>query len=76
MRGLISLVDDNHVHNNLKEILVYVYHGSTVNNRQKKKKMVLLLHVNRESLEHRSLKLKYLQDFREKKIEGRTLRSS
>ena len=27
-RGLISLVSDNHVGNNLKEILVYVYYGS------------------------------------------------
>ena len=28
MRGLISLVNDNHVDNNLKEILVYVYFGA------------------------------------------------
>ena len=32
-RGLISLVNDNHVNNNLKEILVFVYIGSIVNNR-------------------------------------------
>ena len=32
-RGLISLVNDNHVDNNLTEILLYVYFGSTVNNR-------------------------------------------
>ena len=31
-RGLISLVNDNHVNNNLKEILVYVYFGSILNN--------------------------------------------
>ena len=34
--GLISLVNDNHVDNKLKKILVYVYYGSTVNNRAKK----------------------------------------
>ena len=34
-RGLISLVNDNHVDNNLKEILVHAYFGSTVNNRSK-----------------------------------------
>ena len=28
MRGLIALVNENHVDNNLKEILVYVYFGS------------------------------------------------
>ena len=33
MCGLIPLVNDNHVDNNLKEILVYVYYGSNVNNR-------------------------------------------
>ena len=31
MRGLTSLVNDNHVDNNLNEILVYVYSGSIVN---------------------------------------------
>ena len=31
MFGLISLVYDNHVDNNLKEILMYVYLGSVVN---------------------------------------------
>ena len=31
-RGLISLVNDNHVENNLKEILVNVYYGSIFNN--------------------------------------------
>ena len=31
-RGVISLFSDNHVNNYLKEILVYVYLGSTVNN--------------------------------------------
>ena len=34
-RGLISLVNDNHVANNRKEILVYVYFGSIVNKRPK-----------------------------------------
>ena len=29
-RGLISLVNDNYVDNNLKEILMYVYFGSIV----------------------------------------------
>ena len=32
MHGLISLVNDNHMDNSLKEILVYVYFGSIVNN--------------------------------------------
>ena len=36
-RGLISLVNDNHIDNNLKEILVYVYLGSIVNNQPKNK---------------------------------------
>ena len=35
MRGLISLVNDNHVDNNFKEILVYIYLGSIVINRPK-----------------------------------------
>ena len=35
MFHLISLFNDNHVDNNLKEILVYVYFGSTVNNQPK-----------------------------------------
>ena len=30
MRGMISLANDNHVDNNLKDILVNVYYGSTV----------------------------------------------
>ena len=34
-RGLISLINDNHVDNNIKEILVYVNLGSIVNNRPK-----------------------------------------
>ena len=34
-RGLISVVNDSHVDNSLKEILVYVYNGSIVNNRLK-----------------------------------------
>ena len=34
---LISLVIDKHLDNNLKEILVYVYSGSIVNNRYKKR---------------------------------------
>ena len=29
----ISLVNDNHVDINFKEIMVYVYYGSTVNNK-------------------------------------------
>ena len=33
---LISLVNENPVDNNLKEILVYVYSGSIANNRPKK----------------------------------------
>ena len=33
--GLISLVNYNHVDNNLKEILVYVHFGSIVNNQPK-----------------------------------------
>ena len=35
MRSLISLVKDNHMYNNLKEIFAYVYFGSIVNNRLK-----------------------------------------
>ena len=31
MHGLITLVSDNHVDNYLKEILVFVYYGSIVN---------------------------------------------
>ena len=34
-RYLDSLVNINHVNNNLKDILVYVYIGSIVNNRSK-----------------------------------------
>ena len=33
MRGLITLVSSYHVDNYLKEILAFVYYGSTVNNR-------------------------------------------
>ena len=33
--GLISLVNDNHMDNNLKEILVYIYSELTVNNQPK-----------------------------------------
>ena len=36
MRGLITLVNDNHVDNCLKEILAFVYYGSIVNSRIKK----------------------------------------
>ena len=32
MHSLISLVNDNHVDNYLKEILAFVYYGSIVNN--------------------------------------------
>ena len=35
--GFISLFKVNHVDNNLKEIMVYVYFGRIVNNRSKKK---------------------------------------
>ena len=38
-RSLISLVNDNHVDNNLKEILVCVYLGSIVNNRPNNENM-------------------------------------
>ena len=37
MRGLISFVNDNHMDNNLKEILVYVFVGLIVNNRTDQK---------------------------------------
>ena len=33
MRGLITLVNDNHVNNYTKENLAFVYNGSIVNNR-------------------------------------------
>ena len=32
MRGLITLDNDNHVDNYLREILVFLYYGSNVNN--------------------------------------------
>ena len=32
MSQMIQLVNDNHVDNYLKEILAFVYYGSTVNN--------------------------------------------
>ena len=35
-RCFISLVNNNHVNNRLKETLVYVHYGSIVNNRPKK----------------------------------------
>ena len=35
MHSLISLVDDNHMDNKLKEIFVYVFYGSVVNNQPK-----------------------------------------
>ena len=35
MRGLITLVNGNHVDNAIKEILAFVYYGSTGNNRPK-----------------------------------------
>ena len=35
MHCLISLVDDNHMDNKLKEIFVYVFYGSVVNNQPK-----------------------------------------
>ena len=38
MRGLIKLVNDNHVDNYLKDILAFVYYGSIVNNRSKNRK--------------------------------------
>ena len=37
MHGLNSLVSNNHVDNNLKEMLVYVYFGSIITNRPKKR---------------------------------------
>ena len=40
MRFLVSLVNNNHMDNNLKEILVYVYYGSLVNNGPNKKARV------------------------------------
>ena len=43
-RGLISLVNDNHVYSYLKEIMVCVYFGSNVNN-QLNQVTVLLLAV-------------------------------
>ena len=35
MRGLITLVNDNHMANYLQAILAFVYYGSIVNNRPK-----------------------------------------
>ena len=45
-RGLISLVNDNHVYNNIKEILVYAYLGSTVNNPSRKHAYITLIPLN------------------------------
>ena len=36
MRGLISMINNDHVDNNLKERLVYVYNGAIVKNRPQK----------------------------------------
>ena len=36
MRSLISVVNNNHMDKYLKEILAFVYYGSTVNNQPKK----------------------------------------
>ena len=44
MRGLISLVNDNHADINLKEILVYVYFDSIVNSRPKEYLLVRYLY--------------------------------
>ena len=41
MGGLITLVNDNHVDNYLKEILAFVYYGSIVNNWPKKTDKVI-----------------------------------
>ena len=48
MCSLISLVKDNHVDNNLKEILVYVYFGSIVNNQPKNEKTNVYLYIYQE----------------------------
>ena len=40
--GLISLVNDNHVDNNLKEILVYVYFGLILNDKLKNELVQIL----------------------------------
>ena len=45
MRGLITLVNDNHVDNYLKEILAFLYYGSIVNSRSKKVFGYIFLHV-------------------------------
>ena len=42
-RSLISLVHDNHVNNNLKEFLVYVYIYSIVNNWPKNVNVLYLI---------------------------------
>ena len=47
--SLISLVNDNHVDNNLKEILLFVYYGLIVNSQPKKgypHKFSYFLHKN------------------------------
>ena len=41
--SLISLVNDNHMDNSLKEILVYVCFGSIINNLPLKKNHALLI---------------------------------
>ena len=46
-RDLTSLVNDNHVANNLKEILVYVYFGSIVNNRNNHFLLLLIFTIQK-----------------------------
>ena len=48
MCHLISLVNDNHVANNLKEILVCVYFGSIANNQPKKQYIVTISIANNQ----------------------------
>ena len=50
MRGLITLVSDNHVEYCLKEILAFIYYGLIVNNQPKQFRMALARQGQRNRL--------------------------
>ena len=49
MHNLITLVNDNHVDNYLKEILEFVYYSSIVNNRLKNQHLLWVLNNSNSS---------------------------
>ena len=54
MCSMISVVNDNHVTNCLKEILTFVYYGSIVNNRPKNDQLINHLHIIEAILYYRT----------------------